>query len=268
MTNVDYRLAGRHSGSTVRLPKAAELVAAQLRTRIIGGDVGDGDELPRESDLLAEFGVSRPSLREALRILETEGLILVRRGRDGGAIARRPTAASAAYHLGLTLQAREVTLSDLALARRWIEPICTELVASLPDRQAAVDELTALVDESEHCASVPEYTEAAHAFHLRLTELAGSTTMAVLAGALEALWSAQETHLAAEQVRAGTPDTPAGIEARPKSVAAHRRLIALIAAGDAAGAREEMRQHLEEMSAVLTDEVGGTAPMRVIPPGF
>ena len=87
----------------------AELVASQLRRRIIGGDLGDGDELPREAELLDEFGVSRPSLREALRILETEGLIRIRRGKVGGAIVQRPTAESTAYHVGLTLQSRGAT---------------------------------------------------------------------------------------------------------------------------------------------------------------
>ena len=120
--------------TSVRAPKVSEIVAADLRWRIVTGELSDGDELPRESDLIEQFGVSRPSLREALRILETEGLIRIRRGNVGGAWAIRPTAASAAYHLGLTLQANRVTLDDLAIARLSIEPTCAGLAAGLPDR--------------------------------------------------------------------------------------------------------------------------------------
>ena len=147
---------------------------------------------PRESDLLAEFGVSRPSLREALRVLETEGLIRIRRGNVGGAVVRRPTASSAAYHLSLTLRVNEVTHDDLAVARLMVEPICAALAAELPDRQAIVEDLTRLVDESERCDTTASFTESAHEFHRRLTELCGNTTMAVMAGTLEAVWAAQE----------------------------------------------------------------------------
>ena len=70
----------------VRLPRLAEMVAAGLRDKILSGELDDGDLLPRQEDLLAEFGVSPPSIREALRILETEGLITVKRGNVGGGL--------------------------------------------------------------------------------------------------------------------------------------------------------------------------------------
>ena len=92
--------------------RIAETVAAELRPRILAGD-GD-DRLPTQDQLVSEFGVSYPSIREAIRILETEGLVTVRRGNVGGAEVHRPDESSAAYHLGLALQARRVTLGDLA----------------------------------------------------------------------------------------------------------------------------------------------------------
>ena len=67
---------------------------------------------------MSEFGVSYPSIREAIRILETEGLVTVRRGNVGGAEVHRPDESSAAYHLGLALQGGRVTLGDLAPACR------------------------------------------------------------------------------------------------------------------------------------------------------
>ena len=244
----------------VHVPKVAELIAAHLRRRIVSGELADGDQLPRESELRAEFGVSRPSLREALRVLETEGLIRIRRGNVGGAIVRRPTASSAAYHLSLTLRVNEVTHDDLAVARLAIEPICAALAAGLPDRRAIVDELTRLVDESERCTTTASFTESAHDFHRRLTELCGNTTMAVMAGTLEAVWAAQETRAVDLELR--SDDT----KARRSSIAAHRRLIAAIADGSADRASRAMRKHLGEAQEVLIDELGSTMIELTTPP--
>src|SRR5690348_11968170 len=106
---------GARPAQEFRPRRVAELVADELRRQIITGELES--ELPREETLLERFPVSRPSLREAFRILETEGLVQVRRGRVGGAVVRRPTVDGAAYYLGLLLQSNSVNLSDLAGAR-------------------------------------------------------------------------------------------------------------------------------------------------------
>src|SRR5215471_21606371 len=126
----------RHS----RIPqhRIAETVAAELRTRILAGD-GPGDyRLPTQDQLVQDFGVSYPSIREALRILETEGLVTVRRGNVGGAEVHRPDESSAAYHLGLALQGARVTLGDLAAGLRMLEPLCAAECATRPDRAETV----------------------------------------------------------------------------------------------------------------------------------
>ena len=89
--------------STVRVPKAGEMVASQLRRQIVLGELKEGDQLPSESVLMEEFGVSRPTLREAFRILEAESLISVRRGSRGGARVVAPDASVAAPFVGLLL---------------------------------------------------------------------------------------------------------------------------------------------------------------------
>src|SRR5882724_6325161 len=100
----------------LRQPRLAEMVADGLRERILSGELGDGAMLPKQDDLLAEFRVSPPSIREALRILETEGLITVQRGNVGGAVVHRPQQSKAAYMLGLVLQSRAVPLQDVVTA--------------------------------------------------------------------------------------------------------------------------------------------------------
>jgi DNA-binding FadR family transcriptional regulator len=69
----------------LRLPKAGELVARHLRNRIIRGELPEGTMLPSEHDLIRQFGVSRPTLREAIRVLESEQLLEITRGLHGGA---------------------------------------------------------------------------------------------------------------------------------------------------------------------------------------
>ena len=73
------------SGGTVRSPKTAELVARSLRRMVVDGDLKDGDYLPNEAELMTHFGVSRPTLREAVRLLKSERLVEVRRGSRTGA---------------------------------------------------------------------------------------------------------------------------------------------------------------------------------------
>src|SRR3982074_3021475 len=105
----------------VRVPKTAELVAAYIRRQIVRGEISEGDALPSETILMGELAISRPTLREAFRILESEGLIDVRRGARGGARAQVPRHDIAARYTGLVLQHRGVTLAEVLDARVIVE---------------------------------------------------------------------------------------------------------------------------------------------------
>ncbi|MGA8251891.1 MAG: GntR family transcriptional regulator, partial [Mycobacterium sp.] len=115
-------------------PRIAEIVADELRRQIIDGELSDGDLLPRQEVLVEQFNVSLVSLREALRILETEGLVSVRRGNRGGAVVHAPAKTSTAYMLGLLLQSESVAVADLGFALQELEPACAALAARRPDR--------------------------------------------------------------------------------------------------------------------------------------
>src|ERR1700729_4182654 len=105
---VPVRLAGpanvRSLGQRIRVPKTAELVAAELRRKIVRGELAEGDALPSEAALMADFAVSRPTLREAFRVLESESLISIRRGARGGARVQVPNGNVAASYAGLVLE--------------------------------------------------------------------------------------------------------------------------------------------------------------------
>src|SRR5262245_22232754 len=97
--------------------KASIAVAADLRERIARGELADGQALPVESALMAELGVSKGVMREALRILEQQGLVEVRRGAGGGPRVRHPSIAEASVPFATFLQVAEVPVSDVWRAR-------------------------------------------------------------------------------------------------------------------------------------------------------
>src|SRR6184192_3474453 len=107
----------------------AERVATVLRRMLIRGEIIEGTMLPPESELMERFGVSRPTLREAFRVLESESLISIRRGSRGGARVQVPKGEVAARHAGLLLQVRGTTLGDVYRARMIVEPPAAGMLA-------------------------------------------------------------------------------------------------------------------------------------------
>jgi GntR family transcriptional regulator, transcriptional repressor for pyruvate dehydrogenase complex len=251
------------TGGRVPQRRIAETVAAELRQRIL---VGVGfDRLPTQDQLVREFGVSYPSVREALRILETEGLVTVRRGSVGGAEVHRPDQSSGAYHLGLVLQGAGVTLGDLAEGLRQLEPLCAGEVARRADRMTAVvPALTANVEAATEAVSDGvTFTRIAREFHDLVVVFTPNDTIRHVVRSLVALWSAQEQQWAAAVTRRG--EYPSVANARA-AVRTHRRLVDEIAAGRAEEAERIARSHLAATQALLlerfTDDVVNAAPAR------
>jgi GntR family transcriptional regulator, transcriptional repressor for pyruvate dehydrogenase complex len=133
-------------------------VADELRSLIVSGELSEGESLGREPDLVERFGVSRPSLREALRILEAEGLITVERGVRGGVVAHEPDKRMTARTAALLLRSRNVSLADVFEARSLLEPVAARKIAGMPSRgrKAATTELGALIDAQEEVIEDPE----------------------------------------------------------------------------------------------------------------
>lgn len=106
----------------VRPLKTAEIVADHLRTQIVAGDLSAGQALPSEGQLMDIFGVSRASLREALRILEVERFIDVQRGAHGGPVVRPLSLETLVRHTSYLLAARHLTAADILDTRLQLEP--------------------------------------------------------------------------------------------------------------------------------------------------
>jgi GntR family transcriptional repressor for pyruvate dehydrogenase complex len=226
----------------LRQPRVAEIVASSLRSRILSGALSDGDLLPKQEELLAEFGVSPPCIREAFRILETEGLITVIRGNVGGAVVHVPHSGTAAYMLGLVLEARSVTLADLLNGMRLLEPACAAEAALRPDRGTTV--LPKLRENIDACMAAVDdpstFIGLARAFHTELVNHCGNETMSLVVGALEKLWSAQVDLLALNKSVHGTFSDRS---VRLSLAHEHERIYRAIEEGDALSAERAIREH-------------------------
>src|SRR6185312_9007198 len=134
--------------TSLREPKMADRVATVLRRMFIRGEIPEGTMLPSESELMERFGVSRPTLREAFRVLESESLIVVQRGVRGGARVTRPRRETLARYAGVILEYEGVTLRDVYDARIALEtPMVVQLAT---ERNAkAIAELECIVEAEE-----------------------------------------------------------------------------------------------------------------------
>jgi GntR family transcriptional regulator, transcriptional repressor for pyruvate dehydrogenase complex len=231
------------ASSQVRQPRLAELVAAKLRERIVSGRLADGDLLPKQEDLGQEFGVSKPTMREAIRVLESEGLIEVQQGRFGGAVVHVPRVENIAVTMALVLETNGVQLPDVGLALQAIEPVCVRLCAERADRLTAVvprlrelhERAVAAIRDDERVVGL------SREFHEALASLCGNASLTLCAGALERVWTAHEGVWAAQASHGrGFPE----VHTRREALAEHALIIERVAAGDGDGATRAALAHL------------------------
>jgi DNA-binding FadR family transcriptional regulator len=224
----------------VQLPKMANIVAADLREQIIEGVLNEGDPLPPEDQLMEHARVARTTVREALRILESEGLLVVRRGARGGARIRTPSVSNVARYIGLVLQCEGATLRDVYDARLMLEAPAAGLLARADDRGDIVAALReALAHEEEVLDNPVELSRAYGRFHQLLVQLSGSQTFEVLTAVSNRIIQAQ-----ADRYMSSRGSQPERRRATDAAHRAHERLVNLIAAGATQDAEELWRKHL------------------------
>jgi DNA-binding FadR family transcriptional regulator len=225
--------------------RAASVIAGQLRRRIIRGELTEGDVLPSEAELLNQFGVSRPTLREAIRVLESESLVVVKRGSRGGIEVSVPRVETAARYAGLLLEYRQATTADVFVAAAAIEGPC---VAMLARSRTAGDlkRLREAVDGERAARGEPtRLLERQNEFHRMLIEMAGNQTLRVLSDVLRHIIEVATQRYVTE--RAGEEKIPASTA----GTRTHEKVIELIADKDAAGAEALWRKHILATSAEL-----------------
>jgi DNA-binding FadR family transcriptional regulator len=250
--------ASRNHGqdSRLRVPKTAELVADRLRKQIVRGELREGESLPAEAMLTEHFGISRPTLREAFRVLETEQLITVRRGARGGASVHAPSAAMVARYTGFYLEHDGASLADVLEARVAIESPAAGLAAQRRTDDD-LERLRAAIAECEQLAAdrrrlVLQFSE----FHALVVAAAHNRTIALLHAVLrEIIDMAKLRRLA---------DDNGPSRALARGATSHRELVELIAAGDSDGAEGLWRAHLNDANHYLLAIPGGDDPLDLL----
>lgn len=229
--------------------KAAVIVARDLCHRIVDGVYQEGDILPAEAELIASYGVSRSVLREALRLLEWDSYVVVRRGAGGGAVVMLPNVRVPARYCGLLLQVLGTTLGDLDQAIREIEPEIVRTIADeKPDALDVLDEALDAESSREHSASA-FLTSGSH-FHELLPAALGNPALKILLDIPRAIRVRHNLSVLTSLTEEPTYHT--------KTLATHRKTLHLMKEGNGEAARELWARHLAATSRALKVQEGPT----------
>ena len=229
--------------------KTSEIVALEIVRDIVSQNRQPGDRLPLESEMLLHYRVSRSSLREALRLLEVQGLIAIRPGPGAGTVVGRVVPGNLARTLTLHLHMLGANYDQLLEAWVQTEPLLARMAASNPDRKRVSEGLAPFLDE-DHAWAVREGLR----FHDIVAELSDNP---VLSLTLESI-----AHIVTEQVLTSVERG----ELEQRIVHDHRDLAEAIIAGETARAEQLMRDHVrhivEDFKAYWPLKIGETVQWR------
>jgi len=233
----------------IHVPKSSEVLASQLRVHILDGSIADGAALPAERDLVIQTGLSRGSVREALRILHTEGLITTRPGRLGGSMARRPGDDALARYIGMFVQGRGISLLSLLQVREALEPSIASL-AAVNRTEEELAELVAITARIEDAyANVPVYLTENVNWHVAIASASHNELLKAFITAISGL-----------VFKASAIENFASEDVRTQVIKAHRRILEAIVERDGDAACRRMARHL----GALTQQMRAFVPAPVV----
>jgi GntR family transcriptional repressor for pyruvate dehydrogenase complex len=232
--------------------RAYEQVAAQIRQWILTGTLGIGDKLPAEAQLCGQFGTSRSTIREALRLLASERLITTQPGAHGGSVVSRPSAANVSDDLTISL-ATLVGASDLSIAEmvqmRLILEVPAAGIAATNRGDDTVARLSALVPDE--LPAVDDLFELDFAFHQELLEATGNRLLPIVALPV--------FEVSARRVPRHRLDQSMW----QRVVNEHRAIVDAIGHGDVEGAEKAMREHLSGLASSYEAAIASDQPSSV-----
>ena len=222
----------------IKIPKSYDVLAGQLREKILSGDVAEGSHLPSERSLVGQTGLSRGSIREALRKLEVEGLVKTRPGRLGGNIATLPGQEAVSHLLGLFIRGRRIQFRSLLETQLAVEPT----LASLAAVNRTEDELRVLEDITADAAAAlsdrPRFLTENVRWH---NAVAAASHNELLAAFMLSISKAMHDATAVENF--------ATLAIRQQSLADHRKILRAVKAGDGDAAFRRMQRHIRAYTA-------------------
>lgn len=240
----------------VRQARASGEIVTQIERAIFGGAFSPGDRLQSERELAEEFGVSRITVRDALRVLEARGLIRVKVGASGGAFVAESNADNVSESISTMILLKRMTLSELAEARTVVETATAELAAQrwgaehLARLEETVDRGRRVVREGA------PHTEASMDFHVALAEAARNELLSA-------------TVRAYRDLLIQTLHDMRDVRSARMTQKAHEEIIEAVRSRDAEEARQLMLTHLEDFEKRLrrwlqTSGTGGRARTKLV----
>lgn len=246
-------MAGQRSGMTVgqltlreersRTVKTAERVAQEIVRDMVRQGLQTGDRLPLEAAMVEQFGVSRTSLREALRLLEVQGLISLKPGPGGGPVVGCVEPSHLARTAALYFHLGAATYAEIMRTQVLMESACARLAAMNPEREAMMRPWF----EQELPEELLVYRDLTTGFHGAVYRLADNAVLSLLTQAV--------THIVTHHVLL----TMDPVELRPMIVDEHTALARLIASGAADDAERQMAAHFQRQH----DHFAARAPARL-----
>ena len=216
----------------VSVARASSSIADQIRQAIVTGKLDQGERLPPERELAEQFGVSRVTVRDALRALEATGLIEVRVGARGGAFVTVPSGSIVGQTMSDMMMMSAVSPEDIVEARLVVE-LGTVTLACARATDEDIAGLNELAERSDAALAGKTYTrELSWDFHALVAKAAHN-------GAIEGLTSSFRSSLSMHPIRARE-----GAKAHTLTVEEHATILEAILARDGATARREMAKHL------------------------
>jgi GntR family transcriptional regulator, transcriptional repressor for pyruvate dehydrogenase complex len=216
----------------VAVARASSAIADQIRTAIVTGQLGQGDRLPPERELAEQFGVSRVTVRDALRALEAMGLIDVRVGARGGAFVTVPSGAVVGQTMSDMMMMQAITPEDIVEARLIVE-LGTVTIACARATDEDIALLRERCDRGRRALEEKTYTrELSWDFHALLAEVTHN-------GAVEGLTQSFRSSLSMHPIR-----TREGARAFERTVEEHERIVEALERRDGPTARRELATHL------------------------
>jgi DNA-binding FadR family transcriptional regulator len=226
-------------------------VATEIRRYVERKGLKPGDRIGTEQELAAEFGVSRPTLREGLRLLASTHLIRSTQGRGGGifveSTANEGIGRNLSDSIATMLAAESVSLGELLEARIVLEVPIAGLAAAGASEETA-DALDAAIERASKSEPGQQAFNAAdYAFHDTLAKATGNDLLVALTRWVSDVFQPSLIK------RVGSRTSKRGI------LAQHRAIAAAVRGGDVAGAEQAMRKHLEYLVDVLRKTDSGGA---------
>lgn len=220
--------------TAVQTRSAADQIAAQLRKALVNGSLRPGDRLEAEPELAGKFGVSRATVREAIKVLRTQGMLHTSRGAKGGHFVVTPRtrdlAESVSETFGLWFEAGDVSLAEVDEARAVVERACVRLAAM---RRTAedVEVMSAILDgQADPSITLAQFLDHDTGFH-----------SAIAAAARNRLLELPMT--AIHMVRPRTNQLLRKHD-RPAVITQHRRILQAIEKGDPEAAENALEAHI------------------------